>query len=157
MDCSLPCSSVHGILQARKLEWVVHTSAAACGLRSFSSQAREHRLSSFNAWLSDSTACGIFFPNQESNPCLLHWQAYSQPPGKHPILIFIILFISQVILTWSKNSVLWVFVKSHCHIWFNSWNEKSKHRSHVFPSPTSFLIKPVLLNSSFCATGWSLK
>ena len=22
MDCSLPCSSVHGILQARKLEWV---------------------------------------------------------------------------------------------------------------------------------------
>ena len=22
MDCSLPCSSVHGILEARKLEWV---------------------------------------------------------------------------------------------------------------------------------------
>ena len=32
-------------------------------------------------------ACGIF-PNQGSNPCLLHWQAdslsLSQPPGKTP-------------------------------------------------------------------------
>ena len=29
--------------------------------------------------LSCSTACGIF-PDQGSNPCLLHWQADSQPP-----------------------------------------------------------------------------
>ena len=27
MDCSLPGSSVHGILQARKLEWVVISSS----------------------------------------------------------------------------------------------------------------------------------
>ena len=27
MDCSPPCSSVHGILQARKLEWVVMPSS----------------------------------------------------------------------------------------------------------------------------------
>ena len=42
MDCSLPGSSVHGILQARILEWVTI---------SFSKR---------------------IFPSQELNPCLLH-------------------------------------------------------------------------------------
>ena len=57
VDCSLPGSSVHGILQARLLEWV------AIPLLQ-----------------------GIF-PTQGSNPCLclLHWQTGSlplAPPGK---------------------------------------------------------------------------
>ena len=49
MDCSPPGSSVHGILQARLLEWVAI-----------------------------SVSRGIF-PTQESNSCLLsllHWQAF---------------------------------------------------------------------------------
>ena len=45
--CSLPGPSVHGILQARILEWVAMPSSR-----------------------------GIF-PTQGSNPCLLHWQADS--------------------------------------------------------------------------------
>ena len=51
-DCSPPGSSVHGILQARILEWVAISSSR-----------------------------GIF-PTQGSNPCLLrllHWQADSLP------------------------------------------------------------------------------
>ena len=55
MDCSLPGSSVHGILQARMLDGV------GC-----------HALLQ-----------GIF-PTQGSNPCLLcllHWQAGSLPPA----------------------------------------------------------------------------
>ena len=53
MDCSPPYSSVHGILQARILEWVAMLSSR-----------------------------GIF-PTQGSNLsllCLLHWQAGSLPP-----------------------------------------------------------------------------
>ena len=63
MDCSLPGSSVHGILQERTLEWVAVPSSR-----------------------------GIF-PTQGLNPCLLcllHWQLGSlprAPPGK-PILSF---------------------------------------------------------------------
>ena len=49
MDCSLPGSSIHAILQARILEWAAI---------SFSR--------------------GIF-PTQGSNPCLLHWQVDSLP------------------------------------------------------------------------------
>ena len=51
MDCSLPGSSVHGIFQARVLEWVAI---------SFSRE-------------------GIFPLIQGSNPCLLPWQADSLP------------------------------------------------------------------------------
>ena len=57
IDCSLPRSSVHGILQARILEWV--TLLLLQGI----------------------------FPTQGSNLhllCLLHWQAGSLPPGKSP-------------------------------------------------------------------------
>ena len=54
MDCSPPGSSVHGISQARALEWV------AAGV-SFLLQ-------------------GIF-PTQELNPRLLHWQADCLPPN----------------------------------------------------------------------------
>ena len=50
MDCSPPGSSLHGISQARMLEWVAI---------SFSRR--------------------FFFPTQGSNPCLLHWQLYSLP------------------------------------------------------------------------------
>ena len=59
VDCSPPGSSVHGILQARTLEWVAMPSSRG------SSQPRS------------STFQGIF-PTQGSNPCLLHsrWILY---------------------------------------------------------------------------------
>ena len=47
--------------------------AAACGPTSCFSWVLGHRLSSYS-----SAACGIL-PDQESNPCLLHWQADSLP------------------------------------------------------------------------------
>ena len=59
MNCSPPGSSVHGILQARILEWV------ATALQQ-----------------------GIF-PTQGLNPVLLHWQEDSfltEPPGKPKFL-----------------------------------------------------------------------
>ena len=49
MACSLPGSSIHGIFQARVLEW------SSCGY-----WALKHRLRS------SSEACGVF-PDQESN------------------------------------------------------------------------------------------
>ena len=64
VDCTLPGSSLHGILQARILEWVAMLSSK-----------------------------GVL-PTQESNPflsCLLYWQAGSlplAPPGK-PIYMFV--------------------------------------------------------------------
>ena len=69
MDCSLPGSSVHGIFQARILEWVTRllialtslvaehmlygvwaSAVVARGLSSCSSQAPEHRLNSCGTW-----------------------------------------------------------------------------------------------------------
>ena len=64
MDCSLPGSSVHGILQARILEWV--------SIPFSKSRDRTYIQSSV----------GIF-PIQGQNLyllCLLHWEAGSLPP-----------------------------------------------------------------------------
>ena len=55
MDCRPPSSSVHRILQARRLEWV------AIPFSRISSQPRDQTLISL---------------------CVLHWQAGSLPPGK---------------------------------------------------------------------------
>ena len=80
MDCSLPGSSVLGILQARILEWVAMPSSMG------SSQPRDRTQVSHTAgkfftnwatreaqeyWSTLSLGQGIF-PTQESNPCLLH-------------------------------------------------------------------------------------
>ena len=62
-------------------EWCVGFTAVA-------SLVAAPRLSSCGAQgLSCSTACGIF-PDQESNPCLLHWQENSLPlnPLSKPVL-----------------------------------------------------------------------
>ena len=72
VDWSPPGSSVHGILQARILEWV----AISSSMRSF-------------------------FPTQGLNPCLLcllHWQAGSLPlvpPGKSWSTMGIIIYRNQ--------------------------------------------------------------
>ena len=73
---SLQCSgfSLWWLLLSQSSWFVV------CRLSSFSPQAPEHRLNSCGT-ISCSTACGIS-PDQELNPCLLHWLADS-PPLSH--------------------------------------------------------------------------
>ena len=48
-----------------------------------------------------SEACGIF-PDQDSNPCPLHWQAYSQPLRHQgsPLLSFKTSFLERIASTW---------------------------------------------------------
>ena len=55
------------------------TASRVCGLSSCSSRALEH-------WFNSCGTCGLscstaseLFPDQGSNPCLLHWQADSSP------------------------------------------------------------------------------
>ena len=60
MVCSLPCSSVHGIFQARILEWIAF-----------------------------STPGDLLNPGGRCRLCLLHWQADSlpAPPGKPQFIL----------------------------------------------------------------------
>ena len=51
MDCNPPCSSVHGILQARRLEWV----AMSTSRRSF--QPRNHTLISYVSYIGRQILC----------------------------------------------------------------------------------------------------
>lgn len=80
-NCSVPASYCGpSLIAEHRLQGTWASVVAARGLNSWGSQALEHRLNSCGAHmgLSCSTACGIF-PDQGSNPCLLHWQAYSLP------------------------------------------------------------------------------
>ena len=76
MDCSTPCSSVHGICQARILEWVAISYSR------------------------------VIFPTQASNPhflSLMHGQADSLPtksPGKPFMHIHIFLFYLHSFPLW---------------------------------------------------------
>ena len=56
---------------ASLVESQVCTHLTCAGFASCGSWALKHRLSSCGAW------AWFSFPNQESNPCLLHWQADS--------------------------------------------------------------------------------
>ena len=61
--------------------------------------------------LSCSVACGIF-PDQDSNPCPLHWQADSQPLCHQgsPVLKFLIIF--------DKDSYIFILPCSHAWLYF---------------------------------------
>ena len=48
MDCSLPGSSIHGIRQARILEWVAIASSKKCQRKSFSQKENETRWKKWN-------------------------------------------------------------------------------------------------------------
>ena len=64
MDCSLPGSSVHGIFQARVLEW--GAIAITPQILIFNSMYEKYHCINF-FWLHH-MACGILVPNQELNP-----------------------------------------------------------------------------------------
>ena len=61
---------------------LLSTGSRTCGLCSCSSRALEHRSMVVAHELSCSTVCGVF-PDQGSNPGLLHWQVFftNEPPG----------------------------------------------------------------------------
>ena len=61
MDCSRPGSSVHGILQARIVDWVAIPSSSA------SSQPREDAL---EEGMATQSLLQRIFPTQGSKPCL---------------------------------------------------------------------------------------
>ena len=80
MDCSPPDSTVHGILQARILEWVAVTSSSG------SFQCRDQTHISYISctgrqflyhWSGFLFLLQRIFPTQGLNPCLLHWQVDS--------------------------------------------------------------------------------
>ena len=56
-------------------------------------------------WLGCSTACGIF-PNQGSNPCVLHWQAFSSPQSQqgNPDLFY--FFSKYLLSTYSVSDTI---------------------------------------------------
>ena len=95
MDCSPPGSSVHGILQARLLEWVIMPSSRG------------------STWSRDWTRVSL---------CLLHWQVGSlplAPPGK-PIFI-----ISSAVLDFTNHLYsswyLTLFHTLFLAFWFSCW------------------------------------
>ena len=83
MHCGPPGSSVHGILQARILNWVAMTSSMA------SSQPR----------------------NRNCLFCLLHWQAGSlplAPPGKPSIFFYILKLLKEIYIFTIQSEVKWL-------------------------------------------------
>ena len=88
MDCSPPGSSIHGVLQARILEWVAMPSSRS-------------------SWPSDwTTPCLLY---------LLHWQGSSLPlgpPGK-PHAIPLALY-KHVLLLWITHT----HTRTHTHTYF---------------------------------------
>ena len=120
MDCSLPGSSVHGIFQARVLEW---------GAIAFSS-VMSNSLQRYGLYLPGSSVHGILqartlervamisswglFPTQGWNACLLcllHWQASSlplTPPGR-PQNMKLPSLLSSVM----KSCAVWPARESH--------------------------------------------
>ena len=67
--------------EAFSSQWLLSlqsTGSGRAGFRSCSPWDLEHRIGSCGARAFCSVTCGIF-PDQGSNPCLLHWQADSSP------------------------------------------------------------------------------
>ena len=106
IDCSLPGSSIHGIFQARILEWVFISSSRA------------------------------FFPTQGLNPCLLlllHWQTDSLPLSPLRTLkqtqerqvsliifcflkVFLMWTIFEIFIEFVTTQLLWFFGTQACRI-----------------------------------------
>ena len=93
MDCSPPGSSIHGVLQARILEWVAMPSSRS-------------------SWPSDwTTPCLLY---------LLHWQGSSLPlgpPGK-PHAIPLALY-KHVLLLWITHTHTHVHTHTHTLLFIN--------------------------------------
>ena len=56
-------------------------------------------------WLGCSIACGIF-PNQGSNPCVLHWQAFSSPQSQQGSPDLFYFFSKYLLSTYSVSDTI---------------------------------------------------
>ena len=103
MDCSLPGSSVHGILQTRILEWVAISSSRG------SFQPRDSNLHLL---------------------CLLHWQAGSLPlvPGGKPMKLYACMRAKSLQSWPTVCEVLWVCPNS---IWPESLRDQDKDNTQL--------------------------
>ena len=86
--------------------------------------------------LSCSVACGIF-PDQGSNPCLLHWQADSQPLRHHKPVIFILplAFYLEVkpicLFMLSFFSPMWVPNIAHDRIFISNFSTTNSNCQYI--------------------------
>ena len=105
MDCSLPDPSVHGILQARILEWVAMPSSRGSSwprdqtcisyVSCIGSQVLSHQCHPFFLAhrLSCSVACGIF-PNRDWSRVSCTGRFFAtEPPGKPRILLSLLTWL----------------------------------------------------------------
>ena len=105
MDCSLPDPSVHGILQARILEWVAMPSSTGSSwprdqtcisyVSCIGSQVLSHQCHPFFLAhrLSCSVACGIF-PNRDWSRVSCTGRFFAtEPPGKPRILLSLLTWL----------------------------------------------------------------
>ena len=111
MNCSLPGSSVHGILQARKLEWVVISFSKSCLVMSNSLQPHglycSWNSSGQNTVVSSLSLLQGIFPTLESNPGLLHCRRILHQlsyKGSPRILEWVAYSFSSV-SSWLRNRV----------------------------------------------------
>ena len=72
MDCSLPGSSVHGIFQARVLEWVAIVFAQSCPGLCLPMDCSPWNYLRQNPGVGSRSLLQRIFPTQRSNPGLLH-------------------------------------------------------------------------------------
>ena len=108
MDCSLPGSSVHGIFQAIVLQWI----AISCPILLGRHELQPTRLLCPSDFPGKNTEVGChfflqgIFPTQESNSCLLHWQADTLPlshQGSQVSAVLSGLFLMIQAGFWSSN------------------------------------------------------
>ena len=72
MDCSLPGSSVHGIFQARVLEWVAIVFAQSCPVLCLPMDCSPWNYLRQNPGVGSRSLLQRIFPTQKSNPGLPH-------------------------------------------------------------------------------------
>ena len=131
MDCSLPGSSIHGILQARILEWV------SCSLSRGSSWSKDQ-----NPGLSHCRWILSHLSHQRS-PRILEWVAYpfSRGSSRTSKRIMVSCIAGRFFTSWATLHSL--LSNLYAHSCFQLFHTPGPHRS--FCSPGSALFVPSLL------------
>ena len=135
MDCSPPGSSIHGILQARILEWV------AILFFSRSSRPRDWTCVSCSAWYS--------LPSEPGGKPTFHVCSYFQYVCTLRVLHFLSFFLSSFLPTLLTPSSLCSFLSS-CAF----WHSKFYKCMEVIKDPITDLIKICSKGVVFCHTFW---
>ena len=126
MNCSPPGSSINGVLQARRLEWVAMPSSRGCSHPKEQTQTPAFWVDSFTIWAT-SEAPGTSKDWQKAwqlkdGTCQYHlWPTWARPScpeakftangrcshhWKHVVLFFVLFFL----LNWASAPYLWSWV-----------------------------------------------